>query len=78
MGLTEADGKISFDTPANNVKGRIVLAHLPSMVHGFKRNLKIFTEYLPQYDQFRFTGHLRYAINVVGTDSVAYGYNVTV
>ena len=77
LGLTEADGKVST-TPWNNTKGRMVLIHKPSFVHGFKRQLQIVTEYLPRTDQYCLTAHLRYALNVVGTDSVSYGYNATV
>lgn len=79
FGLTDADGKYTTTSPSSNdTKGRMVLIHKPSFVHGFKRQLQIFTEYLPVTDQYRLTAHLRYALNVVGTDSVAYGYNITV
>lgn len=79
LSLTDADGKYTTTSPSsNNTKGRILIVHKPSVLHGFKRNLKIFTEYLPQFDQFRFTAHVRYALAIVGTDSVAYGYNITV
>lgn len=77
IGNAEADGKIST-TAANNTTGRMLLAYKPSLQHGFKRNLQVYTEYLPEYDQFRFTGHVRYAINVVGTDSVSLAINVTI
>lgn len=77
FGLTEADGKASA-TSGNNTKGRMVLIHKPSFYHGFKRQLQVVTEYLPKTDQFCLTAHVRYAHNVVGTDSISYGYNVTV
>lgn len=79
FGLTDADGKYTTTSPStNNTKGRIVLLHKPSFYHGFKRQLQIVTEYLPRTDQFCLTAHVRYAHNVVGTDSISYGYNVTV
>ena len=78
VGLSEADGKMSGATPANNVKGRLLLVHTPSVEHAFKRQMKLFTEYLPSDDQFRFTAHVRYGIAFNSTDGVAYGYNVTV
>ena len=73
----EADGKIST-TPANNVKGRILLVYKPDLMHGFRRNLNIYTEFLPHLDQFRFTGHFRYATQVKDTDNTVLGINVTV
>jgi hypothetical protein len=72
----EADGKVSA-TPANNTTGRMLLVYKPDMLHGFKRGLQVFTEYLPEYDQFRFTSHVRYAIKAKGTDSVALAHNIT-
>lgn len=76
LGNAEADGKKST-TANNNTLGRAVLAYLPDMLHGFKRNLQIFTEYLPEYDQFRFTGHVRYAIKQLAADSSCTIYNIT-
>lgn len=78
LGKTEADGKISFDTPANNTLGQAILIYKPDMYTGFKRNLSIFTEYLPEYDQYRFTGHVRFALKIKSTDSVASLINITV
>ena len=77
IGNAEADGKIST-TPANNTTGRMLLVYKPDLVHGFKRGLQVFTEYLPEYDQFRFTAHVRYAINVKAADSVSCAINVTI
>jgi hypothetical protein len=76
IGNAKANGKIST-TPANNTTGRLLLVYKPDLIHGFKRDLQVFTEYLPEYDQFRFTGHARYAVKVKGTDSVAMGINIT-
>lgn len=78
MGLTEADGKKSYDTPANNTLGQAVLIYKPDMLTGFRRNLSVFTEYLPQYDQYRFTGHVRFALKIRSTDSCAMIRNITV
>jgi len=77
IGNAEADGKIST-TPGNNTLGRILLVYKPDMIHGFKRGLQVFTEYLPEYDQFRFTSHVRYAIKQKAAASAICGYNVTV
>ena len=78
IGNAEADGKISALTPANNTLGRALLVYKPDLIHGFKRDMQMFVEYLPEYDQFRFTSHFRYAINIKSTDSVVAGINITV
>jgi len=77
LGNAEADGKIST-TSSNNTTGRMLLVYKPDLIHGFKRGLQVFTEYLPEYDQFRFTGHVRYALKIKSTDSVACAINVTI
>ena len=77
MGLTEADGKIST-TPGNNTLGQAMLIYKPDIITGFKRNLSVFTEYLPEVDQYRFTGHVRFALKIRGTDSCAMIRNITV
>lgn len=76
IGNAEADGKISV-TPANNTLGRMLVVYKPDLIHGFKRNLNIFTEYLPEYDQFRFTAHVRYAIKMKAADSAVLLRNIT-
>lgn len=76
IGNAEADGKISA-TPANNTLGRMLVVYKPDLIHGFKRNLNIFTEYLPEYDQFRFTAHVRYAIKMKAADSAVLLRNIT-
>lgn len=76
IGNAEADGKIST-TPANNTTGRMLLVYKPDMIHGFKRNLNVITEYLPEYDQFRFTAHVRYAIKALESKSAVLLRNIT-
>lgn len=76
-GLTEADGKISA-TAGNNTLGQIVLVYKPDIVTGFKRDLAIFTEYLPEVDQYRWTAHVRFALAIKAADSVAAAINITV
>lgn len=53
MSKTEADGKVSFDTPANNVKGQIVGFNRRGYVVGVRRRLQVETERLPGSDQTR-------------------------
>lgn len=73
----EADGKMSV-TPGNNTLGRALLVYKPDLIHGFKRGLQVYTEYLPEFDQFRFTGHVRFAIKQKDTDGVVLLRNITV
>lgn len=77
VGKAEADGKVST-TPGNNTLGRGLLVYKPDVLTGFKRNLQVFTEYLPEYDQFRFTAHVRFAVKVRAADSCAALINITV
>lgn len=51
--LTEADGKASFDTPANNVKGQVVAFNRRGAVTGWRRQMKVEVERLPGTDQTR-------------------------
>lgn len=45
--LTEADGKVSFDTPANNVKGSLHLVYKPAIQYGYGQPLEIEVERVP-------------------------------
>lgn len=78
IGNAEADGKLSYDTPSNNTLGRGILVYKPDVLTGFKRNLQVFTEYLPEYDQFRFTCHTRFAVKVLANTSCVALRNITV
>lgn len=77
LGDAEADGKVSA-TPSNNTKGRAILVYKPELIHGFKRGLSLYPEYLPEYDQFRMTAHFRYAINVKDSASGVLLRNITI
>lgn len=70
-----ATGKVH--TTTGNTLGRAILVYKPDMLHGFKRDLTVHTEYLPEYDQFRFTSHVRYAIKIKATDSAIVLRNIT-
>ena len=56
---TEADGKVSHDTPANNVKGQIVTFNRRGFVVGWRRRVKLETERIPATDQSRLVYSLR-------------------
>lgn len=77
VGNAEADGKLST-TANNNTLGRAILVYKPDVLTGFKRGLQMFTEYLPEYDQFRFTSHVRFALKVLASDSCVAIRNITV
>lgn len=74
---TEADGKVSSVTPANNTLGTAILTYKEDVIRGFKRNIKTFVEYLPATDQFRITAHFRYAQLIKTTKSVSAIINIT-
>lgn len=57
--LTEADGKPSSVTPANNVKGSVVAFNRNGFVSGWRRQVKLATEYIPATDQYRIVYTLR-------------------
>lgn len=78
FGLTEADGKVSYDTPANNTKGRILCVYKPHLFLGWRRRLKLTVRYLEEYDQWRIVAHTRFDVQVAETDTVSYAYNITV
>jgi len=77
MSKTEADGKVST-TGGNNTLGQIILVYREDVITGFRRDLSIFTEYLPVTDQYRWTAHVRFALAIKAADSVAVGRNITV
>lgn len=82
---TEADGKVSFDTPANNTKGHLTAFNVNGAVLGWRRRVKVEVERLPASDQNRIVYSLRLGMgrftptgNVNAIEWVAQGYNITV
>ncbi|WP_062441286.1 hypothetical protein [Herbidospora daliensis] len=59
LSKTEADGKVSFDTPANNTKGQIVTFNRGGCVVGNRRSVQVETERIPATDQTRIVYSLR-------------------
>lgn len=59
MPQTEADGKASFDTPANNTKGQLLTFNRRGFVVGWRRRIKLETERIPATDQTRIVASLR-------------------
>jgi HK97 family phage major capsid protein len=85
MGLTEADGKISFDTPANNVKGQLTTFNRRGFVPGWRRRVKTEVERLPATDQTRLVLSLRLGFGrfsptgaVAGIEATDTIFNITV
>jgi hypothetical protein len=85
MPLTEADGKVSFDTPANNTKGQLVTFNRRGFVAGWRRRIKLETERIPATDQTRLVASMRLGFgrftptgNASGIESADTIYNITV
>lgn len=83
--LTEADGKVSYDTPSNNVKGQINMFNRNGLVAGWRRRVKLETERLPATDQDRIVASLRMGLGrfaptgaASGIEWAATGFNITV
>jgi len=74
----EYNGKLSYDTPANNIKGQITLVYRPGWVVGYRRQITTFVEYLSYYDAYMMTVTLRLAFINFDTDVAATLYNITV
>lgn len=81
--LTEADGKVSAVTPANNTKGTVILAHKNAVQYGFNGTFEVEPIRVPGVGyQFIGTFYFGYTIanKLAGQTepSVVVGYNATV
>jgi hypothetical protein len=56
---TEADGKLSYDTPTNNIYGQVVTFNRRGFKVGWRRRVKMETERIPATDQSRLVYSLR-------------------
>lgn len=84
MPLTEADGKVSFDTPANNQLGQVVAFNRRGFKVGFRRRVKFETERLVRTDQTVLSWSLRAGFGrysatgaASGIEAAAVAYNIT-
>lgn len=84
MGKTEADGKISFDVPSNNIKGQVAAFNRRGFKVGWRRRVKIETERLPATDQTRLVYSMRMGFGRFSPSGAASGieaadvlYNIT-
>lgn len=59
LSLTEADGKVSYDTPANNTKGQIAAFNRRGFIVGWRRAIRSESERLLGTDQYRMVTYLR-------------------
>jgi hypothetical protein len=76
--LTEADGKASGATPANNVKGQIVLVYKPAVRWGYGKKFLLEVERVPGYG-FTVTVSMEFSFVIMDpANTVALGINVTV
>jgi len=75
--LTAADGKADGATPANNVKGQIVMFWKPAVRHGFGQALMVETERVQGYG-FEITVTMEWSFVILdGTNTVAVGRDIT-
>ena len=66
---------------ASNTLGRFLVAYLPEIFVGFKREMKMVVEYYGKTDQYILTAHVRIAVQMANTASLgtcAMGYNIPV
>ena len=73
MSLTEADGKVSFDTPANNIKGQVVAFNRRGLKAGWRRRVRVEVERLPASDQTRIVYSLRMGLGRYSGSGAASG-----
>lgn len=77
MGKANTAGKISA-TPGNNTKGRIAAIYAPYWAFGFKRQIKLETDYSALAQTTTVVGTLRMGMVARGADAAAISYNLTV
>jgi hypothetical protein len=78
MALTEADGKLSYDTPSNNTKGQAVCVYRPGWMVGYRRRVAASMTYLPFYDAYQMVATLRLAFINFDAEVASVLYNITV
>lgn len=82
MAASDANGRIDGTTAGNNTKGRILIAHKPSLVMGFRRQLTIEPYVDKPNDQLGIIATFRYAqalpFGAVTDAGQALVYNITV
>mgnify|MGYP001236432082 CR=1 FL=1 len=78
MSLTEADGKLSYDTPTNNTKGQGICVYRPGWMVGYRRRVAASMTYLPYYDAYQMVATLRIAFINFDAEVASCLYNLTV
>jgi len=58
MSLASTNGKVS-STGGNNTRGRLLFASKPQFYGGYRRQIKVVTEYLSYYDSYQMTATVR-------------------
>lgn len=69
LSLSNVNGKVDLDTPANNIYGQLILAARPAWKVGYRRQLTSSVDYLPYYDSYQMTNTVRMAF--INKDTVA-------
>ncbi len=78
MSLTEADGKLSYDTPANNTKGQAVCVYRPGWMVGYRRRVAASMTYIPYFDAYQMVATLRIAFINFDSEVSSCLYDITV
>lgn len=60
LSLTDTDGYY-HSTAGSNTRGQILIVHKPSWKVGYRRRIQSAVEYLPYYDSYQMTHHVRIA-----------------
>ncbi|RMG78484.1 MAG: hypothetical protein D6712_21335 [Chloroflexi bacterium] len=78
IALSDANGKIDGVTSGNNVRGRLIIAHKPSVALGYRRQITTHMDYIPAFDAWSLVAHVRFGLALQDNDSVAVLYNIAV
>ncbi len=76
--LTEADGKMSGATPANNTKGQATCVYRRGWMGGFVRRVNANLAYIPYYDAYQMVATVRVAFINFDNEVASVLYNITV
>jgi len=80
---TDATGNVDGVTAANNTKGSIVVVKLSKVSVGFRRRMKVASEFQPLTDKTNVVASMRFDFqqltnNIASNNAIGYGFNVTV
>jgi hypothetical protein len=79
--VTDANGRVDGVTPANNTQGSILVVQRSKTMIGFKRRMKVVSDFQAITDKTELVASMRYdvqclTINRAGINALGYGYNI--